>query len=183
MNVTVSPNVWIRNRPQTGGLACAALVFALFWACATVVFATTHHPASQSGATGVLITAFGGLLTLGFALFGIGELRSGLRIGSEQVIVRGPWRTKRFAPKQVAGFAVGRSFAPCAFLKPKKGKAVQVSALMRGGWSRRQEPQHARELQTVCEQLDALLVSVQRGSRTEAAAVGPAQSPQGPAAG
>src|SRR5262249_54432057 len=89
-------------------------------------------------------------------------------------------RVRRLATEVVAGFAVGRTLAPCAVLQQSQGKPVPISALMRGGLRRANEPHHAKELESVCKQLDALLVSVQDKSRTQQRAANRARLP-GPA--
>src|SRR5215813_13049103 len=108
MEITVSPDTWIRNRRQTNGYGSLSIAFGTFWIALTVYFLTRHHHGQAAG-TKIAVAAIATVLAIGFISFGVRQVRAGLWIASDQVIVRGPLRVKRLATEVVAGFAVGRT--------------------------------------------------------------------------
>jgi hypothetical protein len=94
-------------------------------------------------------------------VLGLREIRSGLWIDSERVIVRGLFRTSTMTPDEVDGFKPEMRLAPCPLLHLKHGSPVIVGALAHGGFLKSTQDQRLKELEPICDQLTALLHTVQ----------------------
>lgn len=158
----VEMNVWMRNGRRTRAWAALAVV----WSAACVVLLTR---------TGEL---HGDLTTVGYAVFGVFYLgmaglglllgwrvaRSGLWIGADGIVVRGPFRTRSVALADAGRFAPGLqgrggNGTPCPMLQRTGTRAVGVWALGRRNiWFRYERL--CREIQPLCDELNQLIARV-----------------------
>lgn len=86
---------------------------------------------------------------------------SGLWIGPEGLVIRGPFRSWAVQPEEALRFATGvqkgtGNGTPCPMLERTDGEPVGVWALGREGWIWSYD-KHLEELEPLCEQLNQLL--------------------------
>jgi hypothetical protein len=160
--VEVARSAWIRNRRRTRVWAALAALWSVVFACLLFV------PGNRS---------LGGYVVLGALYFGIAALglifarrvaTAGVWIGSEGIVVRGPFRTQsvRLADAQtfVPGLQGGAgNGTPCPTLKRRGGRAVGVWALGRRNIVFRYQRLFG-EIQPLCDELNELLTTVQSAS-------------------
>jgi hypothetical protein len=168
--VEVARSAWIRNRRRTRVWAALAVLWSVVFACLLFI------PGNLS---------LGGYVTLGALYFGIAALglvfarrvaKAGVWIGSEGIVVRGPFRTQSvrladaetFVPGLQGGAGNG---TPCPTLKRKGGRAVGVWALGRRNIVFRYQRLFG-EIQPLCDELNELLATVQSASPSGQAARG-----------
>jgi hypothetical protein len=162
--VKIATDVWIRNLNQTVGCGAAGVAVAGFWAWMGFHFVIFHHSqvpattASKVGAAAFLLS-----LAVLFLWCGIRQLRAGLWISRERVVVRGMLRTRIIDPDEATGFVAGTRLAPCPLLHRKHGRPFAVTALSRSGILKSSNARFLRQVGPVCDELNVLLATVQSG--------------------
>lgn len=160
-------DVWIRDRVRVRLWAAAALALASFW---VVMFVRNlqspgpwlaHHPGERLSIAAFFLAI---AAALGYVAFRV--LRSGIRVSREQVVVRGPFWTRRLATQDVRGAAPGvqagiGNGTPCPVLALADGRSAGVWALGRDGLIHSKE-RMLESLAPVCAELDALISELRR---------------------
>lgn len=159
MGVEIAQSRWLRSRARTTGIGATWLLYAASF----VWMAFHHHERASNGTeyTSVTLTVFILVLALPGLVLGIRQLRAGLWMDSQIVIFRGMFRTVRLGPDEVDGFKAENRLAPSPVLYRKHGLPVVVGSLARGGWLRARDANNLEVEEAFCEQLNALLLSVQ----------------------
>ena len=169
--VVVAPGVWIRDSRRTRCFAVAALVpWSLMWGGFGVwILLTTHKtgPAHQTQGQRVLL----GLIFLAVAAPGVVLGRrlvtTGLWIGPDRIVIRGPFSTRRVsladADVFVPGVAGGGNGTPCPILQLRPGGAIGVWALGREGVIFRYQ-RYLAALNPLCEELNAVIEATKSGA-------------------
>jgi hypothetical protein len=158
----VAPHTWIRKRRRTVGFAVYAYLLSAFWIA--MIFDVTGKRATyeHNGGLAVFVLFFLALAGASAAL-GVRFARSGLWISADEILVRGPLRTKRIATHDVERFEPGvhgrRSGFPCPILMRADGRSVGVWALGSEAltFSYRRALDDMRPL---CEELERLLATI-----------------------
>jgi hypothetical protein len=132
-----------------------------FWAYLAVHFSILGHlhPATVVNVVFFAVLSVG--MTVGLAVVAVRTARAGLWMGSGGVVLRGVFKTRSFALNAVTGFApkVGSSYA-CPWLNRPHRRPLLVSALSLGGLGGA-TALRAQQLQPVCDELNALLKTLQ----------------------
>lgn len=138
------------------------------WGAVFVWLAFHHHERAANGTeyTSLTITILQLVIAAPGLILGVRELRAGLWLDREVVIVRGPFRTWRLSPDEVDGFKPGDRLYPV--LHRQHGPPVGVVALARGSFWRQAADRQVLEAQ--CDRLNALLRSVQSQQPTRSPA-------------
>jgi hypothetical protein len=94
--------------------------------------------------------------------------RSGLWIGPEGLVIRGPFRSWAVQPSEALRFAPGvqrgtGNGTPCPMLERADGDPVGVWALGRESWAWSYD-EHLEDLEPLCERLNQLLRQQHRGA-------------------
>jgi hypothetical protein len=129
----IAPERWIRRPRRNIGFAVAyALVAALF----LVMFAAVAGELSvDGGGTWMWVAAFLCAMSALTIRLMVGWARAGLLVGEHEVVVRGPWATRRIARNWVEHFEAGLQHTPVGnptpgvVLRLGDGSAVNVAAL------------------------------------------------------
>jgi hypothetical protein len=168
MHIEVAQGKWLRSTTRSVGIGGALLIYA-----AVFTWLAFHHH-EREGALEVVspvVTVMALLFAVPGYVLGIRQLRCGLWIDHDVVLVRGMFRTLRLAPNEVDGFKPEMRISPSPLLHRKHGQPIIVGALAHGGFSKARQAGCLRALEPVCDQLNALLASVQsmHPSRTSTA--------------
>lgn len=157
--VAVAPGVWLRNRRRTRAWAAIAAAWSVGFAC--LVFIPGRLPSNGPAAETVVLIAF----YFGIGAFGVAlarrVARAGVRIGSDGIVVRGPFRTHTMALADAGRFAPGLqgrggNGVPCPMLTRRGRGAAGVWALgQRNIWFR--YSRLCDELQPLCDDLNRLV--------------------------
>lgn len=165
MHIAVGPNSWIRNLRQTLGYGGLTVVMAAFWTWMGFYSIFSMH-STEANKIGFAIFAFCfGAVTL---LLGFRQLRAGLWIGRDRIVVRGTLKTWVLDPSDVTGFVAGQRLAPCPLLDREHGRQVPVSALSRPGILKSSASRFIKELEPVCDDLNTLLKAIRPGTTPHA---------------
>ncbi|MHB1571278.1 MAG: hypothetical protein ACYC0H_19035 [Solirubrobacteraceae bacterium] len=166
--LAASPSMWLRSRGYTFGWGSLMFALGACWVGFIVYFLTTEHwKVAPTIATKIGFSVFGAMWASACVLVGIRLMRAGLWIGEQEVVVRGPLRTRRLPRDQVTGFVVGGALSPCPVLHQVHGRSVPVTALSSTGLLRSSESKHAQTLAPLCDQLNETLAGL-RGKPTAA---------------
>jgi hypothetical protein len=159
----VAPNTWIRNQRRTRAWAAMAAVWSVVFA--GVLFLPGHTPSHAGPAAYVALGAFYlGIAAVGI-VFAARVARAGLWIGTDGIVVRGPFRTWSVALDAADVFAPGLqgrggNGVPCPMLTRRAGPAVGVWALGRRNiWFR--YGRICQEIEPLCGELNELVASMQ----------------------
>lgn len=165
MRADIAQRHWLRSRPRILGIGCMWLLYAAFF-----VWIAFHHTERTAGGGSVspVLTIMLLVLAVPGLVLGVRELRSGLWIASDAVIVRGMFRTTMLSPNEIDGFKPEMRLAPSPLVHRKHGTPLIVGALAHGGFSKRTQADCLKALEPLCDQLNALLESVrsEQPSRT-----------------
>jgi hypothetical protein len=160
--VEVARDVWIRNRRRTH-------VWAAFAGLGSVVFASLLFTSGGLDGSKTL-GDYVGLVVLYFGIGALGMVfagrvaKAGLWIGSDGIVVRGPFRThsvpiadaQAFVPGLQGGAGNG---TPCPMLERRDGRPVGVWALGRRNVVFRYQRLFA-EIQPLCDELNQLVTAL-----------------------
>jgi hypothetical protein len=156
--ITVAPDTWIRNRRRTTRSAAFALVFSALMLWISIGgFAGEFAHKSQNG--GIVVIP----IAIAAAIFGVRQFRSGLRIGSGVVTIRGPVRTYVLAASDVSSFepeSRGKT-PPQPWAHRADGRAIPVGSLSVGRAKSDQTAANVAALQPLCDKLNDLLKAAQ----------------------
>jgi hypothetical protein len=171
--ITVAPDTWIRRRAHTTWIAAFALVFSAFmlWFSIGGFLGEFAHK-SQNG--GIVV----GPIAIAAAIFAVREFRSGLRIGSGMVTIRGPVRTYVLAASDVASFEPecrGKT-PPQPWAHRVDGRAIPIGSLSIGRARSDDTAANVTALRPLCDKLNELLKSAQ--ATTVSTAFGRADGPK-----
>jgi hypothetical protein len=162
-SVQVRPGVCIRNRRRTRAWSAIAALWSVAFV-ALLVRSFNGHMTLVGDL--VLGTMYLGLAALG-VLLAYRVARAGLWIGSDGIVIRGPFKTNTLALNDASYFAPGLqgrggNGTPCPILERRNGPAVGVWALGRRNiWFRYERV--CQEIQPVCDELNQLVAAL-RGS-------------------
>jgi hypothetical protein len=158
----VAPNAWIRNRRRTRAWAGMAALWSLVFA--GLLFLPGHAPSPANPGAFVVVGAFYfGIAALGI-VFARRVARAGLWIGTNGIVVRGPFRTCTVALDDAELFGPGLqgrggNGVPCPMLTRRDGPAVGVWALGRRNiWFRYR--QICQEIEPLCGELNELVAGI-----------------------
>jgi hypothetical protein len=158
----VAPNAWICNRRRTRAWAGIAALWSVVFA--SLLFLPGHAPSHARPVAYVVVGAFYfGIAALGIAFAGR-VARSGLWIGANGIVVRGPFRTCSVALDDAEVFGPGLqgrggNGVPCPMLTRRDGPAVGVWALGRRNiWFRYRRI--CQEIEPLCGELNELVAQV-----------------------
>jgi hypothetical protein len=158
----VAPNAWIRNRRRTRAWAGIAALWSVIFA--GLLFLPGHAPSHASpGAFVVVVAFYFGIAALGI-VFARRVARAGLWIGTNGIVVRGPFRTCTVALDDAEFFGPGLqgrggNGVPCPLLTRRDGPAVGVWALGRRNiWFRYR--QICQEIEPLCGDLNELVAGM-----------------------
>jgi hypothetical protein len=163
--VEVARGAWIRNRRRTRAWASIAVLWSVVFACTVFIPGSSHVP-----------KPLGDYLALGAFYFGIAAVgiafagrvaNAGVWIGPDGVVVRGPFRTHSVSIADAEVFVPGLqggagNGTPCPTLTRTHGRPVGVWALGRRNFVFRYQ-RLFQEIQPLCDELNALLRSLQSG--------------------
>ena len=158
----VAPHTWIGNRRRTRGWAGLAALWSVVFA--GLLFLPGHAPPRANPGAYVVVAAF----YFGIAAVGIvlawRIARSGLWIGTNAIVVRGPFKTCSVAVDDAGLFAPGLqgrggNGVPCPILTRQNGSAVGVWALgQRNIWFRYRRI--CQEIEPLCAELNQLVAQM-----------------------
>jgi hypothetical protein len=155
----VTPNAWIHNRRRTRGWAGIAALWSVVFA--GLLFLPGHTPSPASPSADVMLGAFYfGIAALGI-VFARRVSRAGVWIGTDGIVVRGPFRTRSVALDDAGVFGPGLqgrggNGVPCPMLTRRNGPAVGVWALGRRNiWFRYRHI--CQEIEPLCGELNELV--------------------------
>jgi hypothetical protein len=158
----VAPNAWIRNQRRTRAWAGMAALWSVVFA--GVLFLPGHAPSHAGPGAFVVVAAFYfGIAALGIVFAGR-VARSGLWIGTNGIVVRGPFRTRTVALDDAELFGPGLqgrggNGVPCPMLTRRDGPAVGVWALGRRNiWFRYRRI--CQEIEPLCGELNELVAGM-----------------------
>jgi hypothetical protein len=141
--IMVGSSIWMRNRRHT--LAFSGFLLAntalYLWLAVYGFLGKAGDGGGGIGVLGLALAALSGLLAVRHA-------RAGLWMGPDGIVVRGPFKTYRVAP----------------MLQRKHGRPLRVSALSRGGGLTSRFPALVAQLEPLCDELNALLKTLQAGA-------------------
>jgi hypothetical protein len=169
MQVSIAHDRWLRSWTRTLGFGVALMLYGAFF----VWLAFHHHERAADGVeyTNVVILTMMLVLAAPGVVLGFRQLRSGLWVDSEKVIVRGMFRTARLSPDEVDGFKAERVRT---FIGPvlhcKHRAPLVVGGLGCGGISAKGEAYWLQASEGVCDQLNSLLESVRSAQADRAPA-------------
>jgi hypothetical protein len=152
--VPVAPRAWIRNWRRTRAWALIATLYGLVFA--GLPFLSGGHSAG--------LTAFDVALAAAALVLAVRVVRSGVWIGADGLVVRGPFRTLTVAPQDAGPFTPGLqgragNGTPCPMLQRRGQRAVGVWALgQRNIWFR--YDRLCQEIQPLCDELSTLVEAV-----------------------
>jgi hypothetical protein len=158
----VVPNAWIRNRRRTHVWAGLAALWALVFTGMPFLPGHLPSPASPGAYAGVGAFYFG-IAALGIVFAGR-IARAGLWIGTNGIVVRGPFRTSSVALDDAEVFSPGLqgrggNGVPCPMLARRDGPAVGVWALGRRNiWFRYRHI--CQEIEPLCGELNELVAGL-----------------------
>jgi hypothetical protein len=156
--VAVTRNVWLRNSRRTRAWATISAAWSIVFA--GLIFIPGRLPAGSSAGETIAVVAF---------YFGIGAIgsvlacriaRAGVWIGSDEIVIRGPFRTRAIAAGDARRFAPGLqgrggNGVPCPMLERNGHGVTGVWALgQRNVWFR--YSRICDELQPLCDELNKL---------------------------
>jgi hypothetical protein len=159
-SVQVRPGVCIRNRRRTRAWSAIAVLWSVAFV-ALLVRSFNGHMTLVGDL--VLGTMYLGLAALG-VLLAYRVARAGLWIGSDGIVIRGPFKTNTLAVNDASYFAPGLqgrggNGTPCPILERRNGPAVGVWALGRRNiWFRYERV--CQEIQPVCDELNQLVTAL-----------------------
>jgi hypothetical protein len=162
MRIHVAPEIWIRSERWRIGNGSAILGFAAFglW-LGVYLLVLKHWQVDPTTATKIGQASIGfGIAVLSLPL-AVRQLRVGLWISRERVVIRGTFKTYVCLPDDVVAFVPGTRLAPCPLLRRTHGRPLAVSALSRSGFLRTSAPLYLHQLAPVCDDLNELLGTVQ----------------------
>jgi hypothetical protein len=163
--VDVARSVWIRNGRRTRAWASIAVLWSVVFAGLLFVSGDLDGGRTLGQYLGLGVFYFG-IAAVGMAFAGR-VARAGVWIGTDQIVVRGPFRTRSVALDDAAAFAPGLqgrggNGTPCPILERRGGRAVGVWALGRRNiWFRYQRL--CQEIQPLCEELNELVATLRPG--------------------
>jgi hypothetical protein len=157
MRVEIAQGRWIRSPARTATIGSLCFV----WAGVFTWLAFHHHERVYQDSSSAGLTVFVLILAIPGLMLGVRELRSGLWIDSDAVVVRALFRTLRLSPNDVDGFKAEMRLAPSPLLHRKHGAPVIIGALAHGGFLKSSQQKCLDALDPVCEQLNALLRAAQ----------------------
>jgi hypothetical protein len=156
----VAPRAWLRRSRRVRGFLIAISGMIVFDFVLAVQLASAS--ADAGGTAGVLnavvfFLVFAG--PCGWVAWRVA--RSGLWVGPEGLVIRGPFRSWAVQPGEALRFAPGvekgtGNATPCPMLERTGGDPVGVWALGREGWPWSYD-EHLDELEPLCERLNQLL--------------------------
>jgi hypothetical protein len=159
--IMVGSSIWMRNRRHT--LAFSGFLLAntalYLWLAVYGFLGKAGDGGGGIGVLGLALAALSGLLAVRHA-------RAGLWMGPDGIVVRGPFKTYRVAASSATGFVAGfvAKSAPAPMLQRKHGRPLRVSALSRGGGLTSRFPALVAQLEPLCDELNALLKTLQAGA-------------------
>jgi hypothetical protein len=167
--VVVAPAVWIRDSRRTRRFMVAALVpWSLLWVGLGVALLLTPHKTGPAQTPGQRVLL--GVISLAVAAPGVILARrlvtTGLWIGRDGIVIRGPFSTQRVsladADAFVPGVAGSLNGTPCPMLQLKPRGAIGVWALGREGVIFHYQ-RYLAALKPLCEELNAVLRATKSG--------------------
>jgi len=167
----VSPGTWIRSRRRTVVFSAYAFLLSGFWIAMIFVVASNRAAYEANGGLAVFVVLFLAL-AIPSAILGVRLARSGVWIDSEEVVVRGPLRTREIPAERVTRFEPGvkgpGNGTPCPTIVLSDGRSVGVWALgseaLRVSFER-----HLEDMGPICDALDGALAAA-RGTTAAARA-------------
>jgi hypothetical protein len=164
--VAMARDVWIRNARRTHGWTAIAVLWSVVFA--GLLFTSGdlqgHHPLAEYLGLGAF---YFGIAAVGIFLAGR-VARAGVRIAADDILIRGPFRTRTVAIGDAQDFVPGLqggagNGTPCPLLHRRGGGAVGVWALgRRNVWFR--YDRLCAEIQPVCDELNELVKALQSGT-------------------
>jgi len=156
--ITVAPDTWIRRRKHTTWPAVYALGFSalMLWFSIGGFLGEFAHKHQNGG----IVT---GPIAIAAAIFAAREFRSGVRIGSGMVTIRGPVRTYVIAASEVASFepeSRGKT-PPQPWAHRVDGRAIPIGSLSIGRAKSHATAASVAALQPLCDKLNDLLKAAQ----------------------
>jgi hypothetical protein len=156
----VAPRAWLKRSPRIRGFLVATVGIIVFDFVLAVQLASSS--AGADGEAGVFNAVVFFLVFAGPCAWVAWRVaRSGLWIGPEGLVIRGPFRSWAVQPEEALRFTTGvekgtGNATPCPMLERADGDPVGVWALGREGWVWSYD-KHLEELEPLCEQLNQLL--------------------------
>jgi hypothetical protein len=159
--VAVARNVWLRNSRRTRAWAAISAAWSIVFA--GLIFIPGRLPAGSSAGEAVAVIAF---------YFGIGAIgvvlacriaRAGVWIGPDEIVIRGPFRTRAIAGGDAGRFSPGLqgrggNGVPCPMLEHHGHGVTGVTGVwalgQRNVWFR--YSRICDELQPLCDELNEL---------------------------
>jgi hypothetical protein len=158
----VAPSVWLRNRRRTRAWAAISLAWSVVFV--GLVFIPGRLPADGAAiGTVALIAFYCGIGAIGLVL-ARRVARAGVWIGSDGIVIRGPFRTSAIALADAGRFVPGLqgrggNGVPCPLLGRRGRDAVGVWALgRRNVWFR--YARMCEELAPLCDDLNELVADL-----------------------
>lgn len=163
--VNVAPGIWIRNRRRTRVWAAIAVAWSLVFAVTPFIRGDFQAQTPLVDAL-VLAAVYLGIAALGVALAGR-VAKAGVSIGSDRIVVRGPFRTQSVSIADAETFAPGLqggagNGTPCPTLNRAGGRPVGVWALGQRNYVFRYQ-RLFQEIQPLCDELNELVTTLRPG--------------------
>ncbi len=159
------PEAWIRRRGRTWRFAGFAMANSAFWIWLLVDVTDKPVFLAHNGGLAPFASFFLGVAACSGAL-AWRMARSGLWIEPDEVVVRGPLRTRRLAPGEVAAVEpstrpdwYGPRGTPCPTLKLTSGREIAIWALGVNGLAY-MNAARSEALRPLCVELNRLLHEV-----------------------
>jgi hypothetical protein len=167
--VAVARNAWLRNSRRTRAWAAISAAWSIVFT--GLVFIPGRLPADSSvGETVTLIVFYFGIGAIGLVL-ACRIARAGVWIGPDEIVIRGPFRTRSISGGDGGRFAPGLqgrggNGVPCPILERQGDGVAGVWALgQRNVWFR--YSRMCDELQPLCDQLNELVAGGERFGASE----------------
>lgn len=175
MTIEVAQRRWLRSERLCRTFAVLWVLLGLFWVGLYVGTAISEGPAPLD--VEVVLIGFNGTMAAACFVIAVRFLRGGLWLDQEDVIVRGPLRTRRFATSDVRQFGPmvvsgAGNGTPCVTVHLNDDRTVGVFVLGRQGWVWHFD-RDLKELQPLCDSLNKLLASLQAPAADPTAAIAP----------
>jgi hypothetical protein len=159
--VVVARNAWLRNSRRTRAWAAISAAFSIVFA--GLIFIPGRLPTdSSAGGTVALIVFYFGIGAIGLVL-ACRVARAGVWIGPDEIVIRGPFRTRSIPSGDAGRFAPGLqgrggNGVPCPMLERHGHGVAGVWALgQRNVWFR--YSRMCDELQPLCDELNELIAA------------------------
>lgn len=156
----VRPNAWLR-RPRRIWSFVVFLVAIAVGLVAMLVPLAGRSSANEGAMAYVWVLLFSALFTSPYLFFAYRISRSGMWMGPDAIVIRGPLRTRTVAARSAVSFAPGvqasyRNGTPCPVLTQADGTKTGVWALGREGliWN---FDEYLEEMRPLCDRLNVEL--------------------------